>query len=154
MDKLFTADSTPKVIKENVRADLTTNGLTLMGHSSGNHIITIYLEKTCGIVKKLILLDPVDGTDPFGLNKDYVIHPPNKVKFVIPTLFGISGLADVPAFSNFPPCAPDFLSNMRFYDAFTGPRWHLTFDGYGHADFLDNWVKIFILQTVFSFIRS
>lgn len=143
IDKLFTANSTPEVIKNNVRPDLTTHGLTFIGHSSGGHIMSLYLQKTCGIVKKLVLLDPVDGVDPFGLDKDYVIHPPHKVKFQIPTLFGISQLGDAPAFPHFPPCAPDSLSNMRFYDAFTGPRWNINFAGYGHADFLDNWVIIF-----------
>ncbi len=37
----------------------------------------------------------------------------------------------------FPPCAPDKLSNLRFYNALRAPKWLLNFTDYGHADMLD-----------------
>lgn len=57
-----------------VFADLE-NQLVLMGHSAAAHPTTQYLNGTCGTVKLQILLDPVDGVDPFGIVKEYITHP-------------------------------------------------------------------------------
>lgn len=137
---IFNSEDTPTSIKNQVKPDLATNGVTLMSHSSSGHLVSLYLNRTCGLVKKLILLDPVDGSDPFGLDKSFVVHPPQKLPFQIPTLFGTSGLGDVSILAPLPSCTPPKLSNMRFYDAMTGPRFYMNFTEYGHADFLDDWV--------------
>jgi hypothetical protein len=47
----------------------------LIGHSAAGHVVTEYLNNTCGTVKLQILLDPVDGADPFGIVKNFIIHP-------------------------------------------------------------------------------
>lgn len=51
------------------------NTMVLMGHSAAAHVVTQYLNNSCGPVKLQILLDPVDGVDPFGVVKDYITHP-------------------------------------------------------------------------------
>lgn len=40
------------------------------------------------LIKQLghIMMDPVDGLDPFGILKDFITHPPNPLPFVTPTL--------------------------------------------------------------------
>jgi len=60
--------------------------LILMGHSSAGHSMTQYLNGTCGNAKMLILFSPVDGSDPFGIVKEYVITPGKMLPFAIPTL--------------------------------------------------------------------
>ena len=37
------------------------------------------------------MIDPVDGEDPNGIIKEYVIHPPAKVNFNIPALHIMTG---------------------------------------------------------------
>lgn len=37
----------------------------------------------------------------------------------------------------FPPCAPENLSNRRFFDALAGPTWMLNATDFGHLDMLD-----------------
>ena len=139
INSVFTNEKTPKVIKNHVHP--LSESYTLLSHSSAGHIVTYYLNRTCGLIDKLVLLDPVDGSDPFGIDKSYIIHPPNKLStFKTPTLVAISGLSQTPVFSLFPACAPEKLSNLRFYDAFTGPTWFMNITNYGHADILDNWV--------------
>ena len=62
------------------------NRLTLMGHSAAGHVVTEYLNQTCGKVKLAILLSPVDGVDPFGIKKNYIITPGKHLPFATPTL--------------------------------------------------------------------
>ena len=38
----------------------------MAGHSAGNHIVARMLEDSCGLAKAFIMIDPVDGVDPFG----------------------------------------------------------------------------------------
>jgi len=49
--------------------------LILGCQSAGCHITSGYLARTCGDVKAHIMQDPVDGADPFGIIKDFVITP-------------------------------------------------------------------------------
>jgi pimeloyl-ACP methyl ester carboxylesterase len=65
--------------------------MVLMGHSAGGHIVTQYLNNTCRFVKGLILLDAVDGMDPFGIIKIYITHPPQMLPFVTPSLVIATG---------------------------------------------------------------
>jgi hypothetical protein len=51
LNGLFTSDKTPKIIKNFVFPEIKINGISLMGHSSGNHPLVSYMNKTCGIVK-------------------------------------------------------------------------------------------------------
>ena len=122
-----------------------------MSHSAGGHVVCLFLEKNCGNVTSLIMLDPVDGYDPFGIINDYVTNPPNKLSFKIPTLIVSSELSAVPPSFLIPPCAPANISNVRFFNALSGPTWYLNFTGYGHADLLDDYViKSFYIFLVFN----
>ena len=115
--------------------------LVVAGHSAGNHIVTRMLEDGCGLAKAFIMVDPVDGVDPFGMIKQFVIHPPAKVNFTIPALHIETGNDPVPAFRHakkYPACAPANMSNNRFYDAWRGPIWQINATRYGHLDVCDN----------------
>ena len=94
-----------------VKADIT-NQLILGGHSAAGHSMTQYLNQTCGNAKMLFFLSPVDGSDPFGIKKDYIITPGKKLPFAIPTLVLATEL-DQDHKPGSPPCAPNNLSNLR-----------------------------------------
>jgi len=53
----------------------------------------------------------------------------------------MAGLDPVPGINGthhlMPPCASDELSNLRFYDAMSGPTWFVNATEYGHGDFLN-----------------
>ena len=55
LNGLFNSEKTPVIIKNLVFPDIKTYGISLMGHSSGNHPIVSYLNKTCGNAKSIIL---------------------------------------------------------------------------------------------------
>jgi hypothetical protein len=55
----------------------------------------------------------------------------------MPTLVAMAGLDPLPGAPTFPPCAPDDISNMRFYNAMAGNRWFLNATHFGHADFFE-----------------
>ena len=84
----------------------------LMSHSAAGHVITQYLNSTCGNVKLAIMLSPVDGVDPFGIKKDYIITPGKFLPFATPVLIMATEL-DPHSRKLEPPCAPDNLSNTR-----------------------------------------
>jgi alpha-beta hydrolase superfamily lysophospholipase len=88
------------------------NRFILMGHSAAGHVVTEYLNDTCGPVKLQILLDPVDGVDPFGIKKDFIINPGHLLPYATPVLVLAAELDPVKKFLE-PPCAPDNLSNER-----------------------------------------
>lgn len=139
--KLFNDKNTPSVVKGKVIPNVETRGVTLLTHSSSGHSVVSYLNKTCGMITSLILLDPVDGYDPFNFIKIYITNPPKQLPFTIPTLIISNGLDAMPANSLFPACAPDNTSNLRFYDSLPGPTVLLNFTSYGHADILDEWIR-------------
>lgn len=62
------------------------NRLGLIGHSAGGHVSTSYLNNTCGNVKLQILIDPVDGADPLGIKKDFIIVPGQYLPYTVPVL--------------------------------------------------------------------
>jgi len=113
----------------------------MFAHSSGNHIITNYMKLGCHNVKGISMLSPVDGVDPYGFVQEYCITPGEKLNFEVPTLIMTSGLDGIPGISNtgglVPPCAPDELSNNRFWDALNGRAWFNNATLFGHVDFLD-----------------
>jgi hypothetical protein len=46
--------------------------LGFLSHSSGAHGIGQYLNMTCGPLKLIIMMNPVDGIDPFGKIQDFI----------------------------------------------------------------------------------
>ncbi|RNA12621.1 chlorophyllase- chloroplastic [Brachionus plicatilis] len=135
----FNNKKTPEQIKDKVFPSV--EDASLMAHSASGHTVVSYLNETCGKMKALILLDPVDGYDPFGFLKIYITNPPQQLPFVMPTLLIRTGLDNVPANPLFPACAPDKVSNKRFYDSLPGPSWFLNFTQYGHAGILDDYLR-------------
>lgn len=57
-----------------------------------------------------ILLDPVDGVDPFGIKKDYIITPGKLLPYATPVLVLMTEL-DPKQRTTEPACAPTNLSN-------------------------------------------
>ena len=101
------------------------------GHSAGNHLMVRRLVSFgCGHIGGVVMLDPVDGEDPFGFVKQFVIHPPAKVNFVVPALHIRCGLDP----TGLVPCAPANMSNARFYNAWRGPIWEMNATAFGHMD--------------------
>ena len=94
-----------------VRADIEDR-LMLAAHSAGSHVITQYLNETCGTVKLIVLLSPVDGADPMGLKKDFIIKPGTFLPFATPVMIIGTGLDPIPRMAE-PACAPSNLSNSR-----------------------------------------
>ena len=82
-----------------------------MSHSAGGHVTTQYLNGTCGTVKGHIMLDPVDGLDPFGYKNDFIITPGKMLPFATPSLVLSSELDHVPNIPGEPPCAANNMSN-------------------------------------------
>ena len=59
------------------------------------------------------MLSPVDGVDPFGIKKDYIITPGKFLPFATPILILATEL-DPHSRKLEPPCAPDNMSNTRY----------------------------------------
>ena len=134
----------PKIVSQKVpgvQADLD-NRFILVGHSGGGHTMTRFLAKACDTVKMLILLSPVDGLDPFGKGHKMIIEDGKKLPFAVPTFVLSAGRDNQGAYDE-PPCAPNNVSNMHFYNAMSGPKWYMNFVHYGHIDFYNpeywNW---------------
>ena len=119
---------------------------TLLGaHSIGNHIIVRRLASFgCDGVGGVVMIDPVDGADPYGHIKQFVIHPPALVDFVTPAVHIETGLDPRRNSRLTPPCAPPEMSNGRFYHAWRGPIWRLNATGFGHNDITDQAWKSFV----------
>lgn len=84
-----------------------------------------------------ILLDPVDGVNFFGSKKSYIITPGKMLPYAVPVLVIATELDGVKK-ELFPACAANNVSNLRFYDAMSGPKWFLNVSKYGHVDFFNN----------------
>ncbi|CAF1199016.1 unnamed protein product [Didymodactylos carnosus] len=80
--------------------------LAFLTHSSAGHPLGQYLNSTCGPVKVIVMMNPVDGIDPFGHAQDFITHPPNPLPFRLPTLIISAGLDNVSVIPDGPPCAP------------------------------------------------
>lgn len=91
------------------------NRLILAGHSAAGHVTTQYLNQTCGTVKGQILLSPVDGVDPFGIKRDYIITPGKFLPYATPVLVLKTELDPEGRDHVAPPCAPVNLSNTRYF---------------------------------------
>merc|ERR1719347_899679 len=125
----------------------------LMGHSAGSHVFVEYLKHHCNTVKGQILFSPVDGFDPFGLVDMFAITPGEYLNYDTPSLVLMTGLDNTPGFNMIgdivPACAPEDLSNLRFYDALAGPTWLVNATAYGHADCLEDFYYNTLLVTHF-----
>lgn len=128
----------------------------LMTHSSGAHVIVNFLKSDygCDNINGLILFSPVDGLDPFGFLDYYCITPGEKLNFETPTMVISVGYDNVPGIgeegSFYPPCAPDNMSNLRFWDAINGEAWLINATEYGHGDLLIE----FLSDDVIGLLRS
>ena len=110
--------------------------------------------KTISSCSAVIMIDPVDGEDPFGkITNEYVIQGCNSsgrsctpVPFVTPALHVETGLDAVSKFGFGPACAPAFMSNDRFYDSWRGPIIQVNATKFGHLDCCDDgkasWYKL------------
>lgn len=125
-----------KGVNEDVHLDL--DNLAVGGHSAGAHVLVEYLKAGCGKFKAQVLMSPVDGVDAVGLIPIFCITPGQTLNYAIPTLHLAAGLDNVGGFTDYS-CAPDFLSNKRFYDAQDpeSPRWSINATAFGHGDLLD-----------------
>ncbi len=89
------------------------NRFIVMSHSAGGHVMTEYLNSTCGDVKMQIMLDPVDGADPFGIKKDFITTPGQFLPYATPVLILATEL-DQAHMGLSPPCAPNNMANLRY----------------------------------------
>ena len=130
------------------RADM--NKVALMGQSAGCHTVSQTLQMYKGVchdwVKGLVLVDPVDGADPFGLDntQDVIYAETNddgfytridKLNYAIPTLYVAAG--EDPSVNIGVACAPREIALDRFFYAAQGPIWGFNATLMGHADCLD-----------------
>jgi len=115
-----------------LQASANFDQLVLSGHSAGNHVFCELLKDNCGNskAKAAVMMDPVDGFDPFGIVKNYCINDGEKTNFDTPALLLRTGLD--PVVKHLVACAPDKLSNDHFYNAWSGPIWMVNATKYGH----------------------
>lgn len=118
------------------KPDLTK--IAFSGHSAGNHVVVQAVrDYGCMGSSAMVLHSPVDGADPFGLDTSQdAIVPGEKLNFETVTLHVAAGLDPVSTRPLFPACAPEELSNERFYNAMRGPIWQFNATDYGHNDIL------------------
>jgi len=98
------------------------------------------LADNCMYAKAFVMIDPVDGLDPFGMvHSEDLITPGKKLNFTIPALILDNGLdpQGVRAFKSVP-CMPLKLGSPRWYNAWSGPIWHVNATAYGHVDCLND----------------
>merc|ERR1719195_1262394 len=115
------------------------NRAAVMGQSSGNHVVGQALTDGCSIAKAFVMIDPVDGYDPFGVVKSQsLIHPGKKLNFSVPSLLLDNGLDPKAVLPVFPACAPASLSNDLLFNAMVGPIWNINSTAYGHVDCLND----------------
>lgn len=110
----------------------------VMAQSAGNHVVGDALVANCSIVKAFVMIDPVDGVDPYGIVRDDLITPGKMLDFTTPGLLLDNGLDPKRLNFLYPACAPASLSNDRFYKAWPGPIWNINATAYGHVDCLDD----------------
>jgi len=118
-----------------LKATADWDKLILSGHSAGNHVTCDLLVDSCGNqkAKGVVMMDPVDGFDPFGIIKNnFCTNPGQKLPFDTPALLLRTGLD--PKVKVMVACAPDKISNQRFFDAWSGPIWMANATKYGHLD--------------------
>jgi hypothetical protein len=113
--------------------------VAVMGQSAGNHVVGQGLSDGCSLAKAQIMIDPVDGFDPFGIvHAEDLITPGQKLKYTTPTLLLDNELDPKKKNLLFPACAPANLGAPRWFDATAGPVFNVNASKYGHIDCLDD----------------
>jgi len=85
-------DGAPHLFAEHKEVKGVTPNMDRLGflsHSSGAHPLGQYLNTTCGPLKLIIMMNPVDGIDPFGLVKDFVTRMKKINITLLPPIFYI-----------------------------------------------------------------
>lgn len=123
----------------NVPAKIDVQRAAVMAQSAGNHIVGQGLVNGCSIAKAFVMIDPVDGIDPFGvIHAEDLITPGAKLNFTTPVLH-LDNVLDTEAKGpGLPACAPAKLTGDRWYNAMNGPIWNVHAANYGHVDCLDD----------------
>ena len=73
-------DGAARLFAEHKAVQGVTPNMTNLGfltHSSAAHPLGQYLNETCGPVKLIIMMNPVDGIDPWGEIKDFITRKNN-----------------------------------------------------------------------------
>merc|ERR1711991_276075 len=87
-----------------ITADL--DKVAVMGQSAGNHVVGQGLTDGCSLAKAMVMIDPVDGFDPFGIiSGENLITPGQKLNFTIPSLL-MDNEPDPTSHLLMPACAP------------------------------------------------
>lgn len=124
--------------RKNIKAVSNTNRTAVMGHSAGNHVIGEALKIGCSLAKAFVMIDPVDGYDPFRIIKTQdLITPGEELPFVLPSLLLDNELDPKKLNFLFPPCAPAKMGSSRWYNATAAPVWNVYSYKYGHIDLID-----------------
>jgi len=125
--------------KAGVAATVDLTKAAVMAQSAGNHVVGQGLADGCSLAKGFIMIDPVDGVDPYGIiKKEDLITPGQKLNFTIPALQLDNALDPVKAKPAYPACAPAKLTGDRWYNAMAGPIWNVHAANYGHIDCLND----------------
>jgi len=129
-----------EMLKKGLLARPDLDRTTVMAQSAGNHIVGQALADSCMYAKAFVMIDPVDGLDPFGVvHSEDLITPGKKLNFSTPAIILDNGLdpKGVRAFKSIA-CMPIELGSPRWYIAWAGPIWHVNATAYGHVDCLDD----------------
>eukprot|EP00927_Polykrikos_kofoidii_P053932 TRINITY_DN48448_c0_g1_i1.p1 TRINITY_DN48448_c0_g1~~TRINITY_DN48448_c0_g1_i1.p1 ORF type:complete len:351 (-),score=53.80 TRINITY_DN48448_c0_g1_i1:47-1099(-) len=111
----------------------------VMGQSEGNHVVGQALSYNCSVAQALVMVDPVDGYDPFRFVKTQdLITPGKKLNFNIPSLIVDNVLDGQKSNPLFPPCVPPAMGTVRWMQAMRGPVWNINATAYGHTDCLND----------------
>jgi hypothetical protein len=118
------------------------NRAAVMAQSAGNHVVGQALVDGCSIAKAMVMIDPVDGLDPFGkIHSEDLIVPGQKLSFNIPALH-MDNYLDPKGDALGVSCSPAELSGPRWFDAMQGPVWNVNATKYGHVDCLNSGVGL------------
>lgn len=113
--------------------------VAVMGQSAGNHVIGQALTDGCSLAKAQVMIDPVDGYDPWGnVHRQDLITPGQKLNYTIPTILLDNELDPKKLNRLFPACAPAKLGANRWFDAAAGPVFNVNASKYGHIDCLND----------------
>merc|ERR1712194_787268 len=106
--------------------------VAVMGQSAGNHVVGEGLQANgCSLAKAQVMLDPVDGYDPFGIIKaQNLITPGQKLTYTTPTLLLDNELDPKAKNFLFPACAPANLGAPLWFDAVAGPVFNVNASQY------------------------
>ena len=86
----------------------------------------------------MIYFSPVDGSDPNMTNDTLFCTTEGEyLNYDTPVLILSTGMDYIPSNQFYPACAPEEVSNIRFFDAMIGQVWMINATEYGHMDLVD-----------------